>query len=151
AILQDRKNLEALQARIDELKKLQDAANQLAERESHLRTETGDLQTASKSPEQKAFEAALAELARAETDLLTKNESFGRESGAIGLEQLEHELERLLADQRVDRAVLESWDPGEREALAAANAALSDAVRQDGRAARLSEARDEIGAAARAL
>ena len=151
SILLDRKNLEALEDKIAELRELREAADELANQESELREETAELREEASNEAQDELEASLGELYRRQRQLLQQNESQGRESGALELEQLEQQLERLIEDQLTDSDVLESWNPAELGELEPAREALERARHAEMQGARLDQAAAEMERAANQL
>ncbi len=150
SILLDRKNLEALDDKIEELRALQESIKALANRESELREKTAELRNDAANATQKALEKELGELISRERELLAENETIGRETGTLELEQLEAELARLLRDQNTDAAVLDAWNPQEARMLEGVRQDLARAQRDEARAARLDSAADELQRARRA-
>ncbi len=150
-ILHDRKNLEALEERIEELRELQDELGALSSQESELRRQTQELREQTSNDAQKSLERALSEMIDRQRAMLGQNEELGRASGTLELEQLERQLEALIADQEVDRAVLSAWDPEETAELAEAKPALEQARRAEAQGARLDEAAAALRGAAREL
>ncbi|HVS09645.1 MAG TPA: hypothetical protein VMS76_07195, partial [Planctomycetota bacterium] len=154
AILLDRQSLETLQESIEELRELRRELEQLSSREAEIQRATEALREASATPEQQALEAALSEMVERQRELLAENEELGRSSGLFELEAIERQLEELLRRQGVDRAVLESWSPPEREPLARAREPLAAARRSAAQAERLRQAaqllRESAGTAAQA-
>ncbi len=140
SILMDRKNLEALEESIEELRDLQASLEDLVNRERELRGETEELRQKAASEEQRALEAEIARLLAEQRALLDANENLGRESGTMELELLERELEQLIEDQRTDSELLAAWDPNEEAELSALEALLDQARASEARAARLAEA-----------
>ena len=144
SVLLDRKNLEALEEKIAELKALQEAIDALADQEAKLREETNALREQASNETQESLEASLDALIERERELLKRNEELGRASGTLELEQLERELSLLLRDQRTDAAVLEAWDPRQEAGLELARADLSEAQRAEEQAARLERAAQSL-------
>lgn len=140
SVLMDRKNLEALEESIDELKALREGLEDLAGRESQLREDTRALQEDSASEGQRALQQQIDALLQAQRAQLQRNEALGRETGTMELELLERELQRLVEDQSTDAEVLAAWDPGEEAELAQVAQALQEARTAEARAARLRDA-----------
>jgi hypothetical protein len=144
SILLDRENMEELEARLARLRTYDNALEELATREQKLREETDELRESTASPEARELAQGLERLSRAQQELLRRTEEAGRQSGAAELEALAQELAQLLADQRTDAAVLESYDPRDLARLDAARESLAQALREEARAERLGESAAEI-------
>jgi len=144
AILENRSDLESLEQATEQLRAIREALSALADREADLRDETGGLREASRSEAQSELDQRLSALLDRQRALLGETEERGRESGSLSLEEVEHLLAQLLARQETDRAVLESWDPGE---LAGLEEARPDVERARG----AGMSADRLRAAARKL
>ncbi|HED65722.1 MAG TPA: hypothetical protein ENJ09_09230, partial [Planctomycetes bacterium] len=144
SILLDRKDIDALDEKLEELADLGRAVEALSQRESDLEEETRRLREDSSNDAQRRLEATLSELEREQRALLSATERAGRESGLMELEALRRELDEILTDQHTDTAVLGAWNPEEEAPLEEARAALREAQRGEAGAARLARALEEI-------
>lgn len=151
SILLDRKNLEGLDEKIENLAQLQKELGLLADQERGLREKTAELRTLAGGEAQRALEERLAALEARQRKLLEQTERLGREAGTLEIEQLEKELEALLAAQRTDRGVLEGWNPADSRKLGGARESVERARRAEAQAARLDEAEKRLFTAAAEL
>ena len=149
AILLDRESMENLQTSLEELKAIRAEIEGLKTREQKLQQDTSKLRDDSKSETQKALEDRLRELASEQRKLLEQNEQMSRASGSAALEQIERELQNLLAREHVDAGVLESWQPDTARDMNAVTPALDEARRAAARAERMREAAAELRDAAK--
>lgn len=151
SILLDRKNLDSLEEKIDELRQMQESIKQLASREEELRQDTEKLRESSSNDTQRQLEERLENLAQLQKELLRENETQGRESGSLELEELEKALDRLLSDQRQDAQVLAAWNPREETPLSAARQPMTRALAAEQQAANLEQTQDTLAAVQEAL
>jgi hypothetical protein len=150
SVLMDREDVTSLEKSLADLKAMREGIEALRGEEQKLREDTQKLREESANQAQRALEEQLSKLTKDQRELLDRNEQAGRASGALALEQIERELEALLARQKIDREVLESWKPESSGRLDEATAALDAARREAARAERLARAAEELQQAAEA-
>ncbi|MAF66294.1 MAG: hypothetical protein CMJ84_11640 [Planctomycetes bacterium] len=150
AILMDRPDLDQLERKLEELHELQARLTQLADAEQTLADDTEVLRRDSSNAAQNRLAEGIQHALAGQRGLLAENEKGARESGALRLEELEHELARLREDQQEDLERLAAWEPERRGLLTELARELELARGDAARAERLEEAAEQLGRSAAA-
>lgn len=150
AILMDRPDIEELEGSLEELRRFQAKLSGLIDDEGRLQEQTEGLREQVATEAQRALEDRIEAALAKQRELLQRNETGARESGALDLEKLERDLAELVEDQHTDARVLESWDPAALPSLEALSPTLMGARRALAEAERLRRSAEALRGAAEA-